>query len=87
MAFHAILFLSWHRHALALRRRHTPAKRRQFAKSPIYVSSRKSAGAHLRFSPMRFEIGNNRNNWKKQRARTKGMLFQTVVSHDQKARR
>jgi len=45
------------------------------------------AQAHLCFSPMRFEIGNNRNNWKKQRAYAKGMLFQTVVSHNQKARR
>jgi len=31
------------------------------------------------------EFGNNRNNWKKQHPYAKGMLFQTVVSHNQKA--
>jgi len=36
---------------------------------------------------MRFEIENNRNNWKKQRAHAKGMLFQTVVSYHQKTMR
>jgi ribosomal protein L37E len=33
------------------------------------------------------EFGNNRNNREKQRAYAKGKLFQTVVSHNQKAMR
>jgi len=59
----------------------------QFASGATHFRKTGAWRAHLCLSSGRFEIGNNRDNWKKQRARTKGKLFQTVVSHNQKAGR